>query len=74
MDSPILVQNCTAGAPMDLLKMLRDLYAERTYLDQAIGTLTRLSTGQPKRRGRPPKWMSESRNAALSLTDVRFQS
>ena len=69
MDDRILVQTLSVGTPMDILKMLRDLYAERSHLDQAIGTLTRLSTGQPKRRGRPPKWMTDIRNGTPSLTD-----
>lgn len=58
MDGPILVQTGSAGVPMDIVKMLHDLYTERTQIDEVIGALTRLSTGQPKRRGRPPKWMS----------------
>jgi hypothetical protein len=37
MDGPFLVQTCSVGAPIDILKMLRDLYAERSHLDQAIG-------------------------------------
>jgi hypothetical protein len=46
---------------MDILKMLSDLYAERSHLEGAITTLERLASGQPKRRGRPPKWLSQAR-------------
>jgi hypothetical protein len=70
MDRPILVQTRSAGVPMDISKMLHDLYTERRQLDEAIGTLVRLSVDQPKRRGRPPKWMAETRNATPSVTDV----
>ena len=56
---------------MDILQMLRDLYAERSQLEGAILTLERLASGQPKRRGRPPKWMSHAQDGQSSLADVR---
>jgi len=42
--------------------MLKDLHAERSQLNAAILGLERLATDEPKRRGRPPKWMSQARN------------
>ena len=43
---------------MDINKMLAELRAERDQLAQAIVVLERLSVGQGKRRGRPPKWLT----------------
>ena len=43
---------------MDLQKMIAELQAERTRLDEAILALERLVASKgSKRRGRPPKWM-----------------
>lgn len=39
--------------------MLQELRSERAQIEEAILTLERLARGQGKRRGRPPKWMSE---------------
>ena len=45
---------------MDLHKMISELQAEKTRLDEAIQALERLSAGQLlRRRGRPPRWISE---------------
>jgi hypothetical protein len=47
---------------MNINKMLEELTAERTRLDEAIITLRRLAVGSGrsgKRRGRPPAWMSD---------------
>ena len=44
---------------MDTNKMLNDLRMEREQISEAIMVLQRLSLGQGKRRGRPPKWMTE---------------
>jgi hypothetical protein len=44
---------------MDINKMLDELRAERDQVEQAILVLERLARGQGKRRGRPPKWMTE---------------
>ena len=43
---------------MDINKMLAEIRQERDQLDEAIAVLGRLSLGQGKRRGRPPKWMT----------------
>lgn len=46
---------------MDILKMLADLRTEREQIEQAILVIERLAVGSGgKRRGRPPKWMSEA--------------
>jgi len=44
---------------MDIGKMLADLRAERDQIEEAIVTLERLAAGRGKRRGRPPKWITE---------------
>ena len=45
---------------MNILGMLAELRAEAEQIDQAILALERLAVGSHgKRRGRPPKWMSE---------------
>ena len=47
---------------MDANAILKELYAERDAIDQAIVSLQQLSVGSgQKRRGRPPKWMAEAR-------------
>ena len=38
--------------------MLLELHSERAQIEEAILVLQRLATGQSKRRGRPPKWMT----------------
>jgi hypothetical protein len=49
---------------MDVIRMLKDLRAERDQVDEAVLALTRLASGQGgKRRGRPPKWMSQAKDA-----------
>ena len=44
---------------MDINKMLTELRMEREQIAEAIAVLERLTVGQRKRRGRPPKWMTE---------------
>ena len=44
---------------MDLQRMIAELKAEKTRLDEAILALERLSTGKLRRRGRPPRWIAE---------------
>jgi len=49
---------------MDILKMLAEFRAERLRIEEAILALERLAGSfRGKRRGRPPKWVSEA-NAA----------
>ena len=45
--------------PMDITKMLTDLYSEREAVEQAILVLERIAAGRGKRRGRPPAWMTQ---------------
>jgi hypothetical protein len=45
---------------MDVIKILKELRTERENLEEAIVTIERLARGGGKRRGRPPKWMSEA--------------
>ena len=51
---------------MDFDALLAQLRMERVMLEEAILALERLAGGAGKRRGRPPKWLSEQR-AATSL-------
>ena len=44
---------------MNLQKMISELRAEKSRLDDAILALERLSITHPKRRGRPPNWFTE---------------
>jgi hypothetical protein len=44
---------------MNLPKMISELRAEKSRLDDAILALERLSLTQPKRRGRPPHWLKD---------------
>lgn len=46
---------------MDVAKILEDLRKERLQIEEAILTLERLAEGRGKRRGRPPRWLSEAR-------------
>jgi hypothetical protein len=44
---------------MDVSKILAELKAERTQIEEAITSLERLALGRGKRRGRPPNWMTD---------------
>lgn len=44
---------------MDINKMLAELREERENIEQAILVLERIAQGGGRRRGRPPKWMSQ---------------
>src|SRR6266487_1166185 len=44
---------------MDFDALLAQLRTEREMLEEAILALERLARGSGKRRGRPPKWMTE---------------
>ena len=43
---------------MNVVKIIKELRAERDKVEEAILVLERLASGRGKRRGRPPKWMS----------------
>jgi hypothetical protein len=45
---------------MDISKMLAELRAERTYVDEVIIIIEGLARGHAKRRGRPPAWMTSA--------------
>ena len=51
---------------MDITKMISELRVERESIEHAIIALERIARGSGKRRGRPPKWMSESTQATGS--------
>jgi hypothetical protein len=51
---------------MDINKILDELKAEREQVEMAIVSLERLGSAQGKRRGRPPKWLSEVTAAAAA--------
>jgi hypothetical protein len=44
---------------MQLSAMIGELRQELRRIDEAILALERLSAGQAKRRGRPPRWLKE---------------
>jgi hypothetical protein len=53
------------GPRLDVYKILKELREERQRIEEAILPLGRLAVAKgQKRRGRPPKWMTEARNAA----------
>src|SRR5215472_5961033 len=50
---------------MELSRMIAELRAERAVITAAIAVLERLAqTGQGKRRGRPPAWLSIARGSS----------
>ena len=56
---------------MDILKMISELRAERENVEQAIMALERVARSGGKRRGRPPKWMTEGVPTAAVSEDKR---
>jgi hypothetical protein len=44
---------------MNYLTMLDDLRQERDLVDHAIAVLERMQVGAPRRRGRPPTWLTD---------------
>jgi len=50
---------------MDLSKMIRELQAEHERLTEVVAAMERFAAGRMgKRRGRPPKWLSEAKASA----------
>jgi hypothetical protein len=45
---------------MEIIKMLDELRAERTMIEESILALERLVLGRGRRRGRPPQWMAKA--------------
>ena len=48
---------------MDVQKTLTELRAELERLNESIAALEQVAAIGQKRRGRPPKWLSEARKA-----------
>jgi hypothetical protein len=44
---------------VDLNRIIQDLKVERDRLAAAIECLEQLAAGRARKRGRPPKWLSE---------------
>ena len=60
----ILPKECIAlvadhEKPMNIEKMIKELREERAGVEQAIPVLERIASGRSKRRGRPPKGMTQ---------------
>ena len=49
--------------------MLSDLRSERQRIQEAILVIERLAAAGGKRRGRPPKWMSDLNASENSLSE-----
>jgi hypothetical protein len=46
---------------MELTKVIAELRAERTAIDEALAALDRIArAGAGKRRGRPPSWLAKA--------------
>ncbi len=54
---------------MNLEKILADLHDEKRRIDEAISALERISAGRPRRRGRPPRWLTEQRTKGDGSVD-----
>src|ERR1043165_7459580 len=65
------VKFCYSRSFMDIIAMLSELRAEREQIDEAILVLQRMATGQGKRRGRPPKWMSTGSSTTETADGVK---
>ncbi len=46
---------------MDVHKIVAELYEERRLIDEAIAAIEGLVAAGQRRRGRPPKWLTEAR-------------
>ncbi|HEY3741794.1 MAG TPA: hypothetical protein VGL53_18210 [Bryobacteraceae bacterium] len=47
---------------MNYMEILDDLRQERDLVDHAIAVLERMQVGAPRRRGRPPGWLTDRKN------------
>jgi len=59
---------------VEVQKILAELHQERDQIDEAILSLERLASGRHRGRGRPPKWMSEVKEAPRSSTREQEQA
>ena len=64
----------TIETAMDVTKMISELRAERELLEEAMLALQRLAQGRSRRRGRPPKWLSDSRPDSQETGRRRFSA
>ncbi len=54
---------------IDLDVLLQQLREEVSLLNNSIVVIERLASGRPKRRGRPPKWLSAARLQSIAAED-----
>jgi hypothetical protein len=52
------IRTAVVLSKMNIHKMLEELRLERQQIDEAVLILERLARWQPRRRGRPPAWLS----------------
>jgi len=50
---------------MNYLEMLDELREERDLVDHVIAVFERMQAGEPRRRGRPPGWLTERKKEVL---------
>jgi hypothetical protein len=50
---------------MNYNEMLEDLRQERDLVDHAIAVLERMQVGAPRRRGRPPGWLTDRKKEIM---------
>jgi hypothetical protein len=50
---------------MNIVSMLEELRAEHRRIAEAILVMERLAAGGARRRGRPPKWLSNTQTAPV---------
>jgi hypothetical protein len=55
---------------MDVLKMINELRAERSGIEEAIIVLERMAQSHGKRRGRPPAWLKAAASARAETGDA----
>ena len=51
---------------MDITGILDELRESVANIDIAIAAMERLASGEPKKRGRPPKWMAAAKSAGVA--------
>ena len=50
---------------MNYMEILDELRQERDLVDHVIAVFERIQAGAPRRRGRPPIWLSERKKEVL---------
>jgi hypothetical protein len=56
---------------MDLNNILQQLRLQRDHVDESIAALERIAAGMGRRRGRPPKWMTQAAAANAAATEPK---